>query len=323
VALLFLDGVGLGVNDALQNPFAAAHTPNLTDVAGGRWLAGFTRRGEAQRTVRHLDATFGHPGLPQSATGQAALLSGEDAVALMEGPYGPWPGPRLQALLTRNSLFRDALQLAGPQGALLANAYPESYQAALANPQGRHRRVRAPASVVAARAAGFPLLGVAVWERGGAVAPDLQGGGGPITALPPSPEREGRRFAALAGDHLLTYLDVWITDSVGHRGELATATDLVERIDRFLGALLADLPAPVTLVICADHGNLEDATGRRHTRVPVPLIAYGPRAAAFATGADLRAVAVGVRRAWGLEADQQDGLVPSPGEEQESCRQQE
>jgi 2,3-bisphosphoglycerate-independent phosphoglycerate mutase len=321
--LLFLDGVGLGANDARSNPFAVAHTPNLTAVAGGRLLAGLAPRKEAQRTVRPLDATFGHPGLPQSATGQAALLSGEDAVALMEGPYGPWPGPRLQGLLARNSLFRDAWQLAGRAGALLANAYPESYQAALADPQGRHRRVRAPASVVAARAAGFPLCGVPAWVQGEAVAPDLQGGVGPLVGLPPSPEREGGRFAALAGDHLFTYLDVWITDSVGHQGELGSATALLERIDRFLGALLAALPARVTLVICADHGNFEDASGRRHTRSPVPLIAYGPCASAFQEGVDLRAVAVGVRRAWGLEADEQERLVPSPSEQEQGGRQQE
>lgn len=299
MALLFLDGVGLGLLGDASNPFVSAHTPNLTALAGNRWSLGWTERRESGRVVRALDATFGHPSLPQSATGQAALLSGDDAVALMDGPYGPWPGPTLCALLSRRSLFRDAAEHAGAAGVLLANAYPEAYQAALANPQGRHRRVRAAAAVVAARAAGVPLQGIDAWQRGAAVAPDLQGGAGQSNALPPSPEREGRRFAALAGEHLFTYLDVWITDQVGHRGDAAAAASLVERLDRFLGAVLTNLPASLTLVVSADHGNLEDAHGRRHTRAPVPLISVGPRAACFVDGDDLRAVAAGVRAVWG------------------------
>jgi len=318
VALLFLDGVGLGDADPVRNPFMAAHNPTLTAVAGGAWSEAVAQRCEPGRSVRSLDATFAHPSLPQSATGQASLLSGEDAVALMAGPFGPWPGPKLRELLMRRSLFHDAAALAGSSGgALLANAYPESYQAALANPVGRHRRVRAPAAVVAARAAGVRLSGVDAWQKGGAVAPDLQGGSGPLASQAPSPEREGRRFAELAGEHLFSYLDVWVTDQVGHRADAAAATALVERLDRFVAALLAALPPCVTLVISADHGNLEDATSRRHTRAPVPLISIGPGAACFAGGDDLRAVARGIRALWGLEADQQNRLVPSPCQQQQ------
>jgi len=323
VALLFLDGVGLGDPDGGLNPFAVAHTPNLTALAGGGWHAGLPQRREAGRTVRSLDATFGHPGLPQSATGQAALLSGEDAVALMAGPFGPWPGPKLRELLTRRSLFHDAAaQAAGPAGVLLANAYPESYQAALANPVGRHRRVRAPVAVVAARAAGVGLRGVEAWQRGAAVAPDLQGGSGPLAAGAPSPEREGRRFAELAGEHLFTYLDVWVTDQVGHRADAAEAVAVVERLDRFVAGLLGALASSVTLVVSADHGNLEDASTRRHTRAAVPLISVGPGAGHFTAGGDLRAVAAGVRSLWGLEADQQNRFVPSPRQEQQGGGQQ-
>jgi len=296
--------VGLGDPDRGRNPFASAHAPTLAALAGGPWLSGLPRVAEAGRTVAALDATLGDPGRPQSATGQSTLLTGRDAVALMGGPYGPWPGPKLRALLARDTLFHDAV--ASGAGAALANAYPDAYLEALARPTGRHRRARAPASVVAARAAGVPLRGREAWAEGRAVAPDLDGGGWHRGADDGADGgagvvREAGRLVALAADHALTYLDVWVTDQVGHRGELATATALVERLDRFVSALLEALPSHVTLVVTSDHGNLEDALDRRHTHAEVPLIAWGPGAAAFAGAGDLRDVAPAVRAAWGLQ----------------------
>ena len=305
--------MGLGEPDPRRNPFAAAHAPTLAELAGGPWLRGLRRVAEPGRTVAALDATLGHPGRPQSATGQSTLLTGRDAVAVMGGPYGPWPGPRLRALLARDTLFHEAADAAPGVGAALANAYPDAYLEALAHPTGRHRRARAPAAVVAARAAGVPLRGREAWARGRAVAPDLDGGawhrsaGGTGAAEAAGGDggrgvgREAARLGALAADHPLTYLDVWLTDQVGHRAELATATALVERLDRFVTALLEALPSRVTLVVTSDHGNLEDALDRRHTHAEVPLIVLGPAAAAFAGARDLRDVAPAVRAAWGAQ----------------------
>lgn len=302
--------MGLGDPDPRRNPFACAHAPTLTALAGGPWLSGLSPVAEAGRTVAALDATLGDPGRPQSATGQSTLLTGRDAVAVMGGPYGPWPGPKLRALLERDTLFHDAAAVAPGAAAALANAYPDAYLEALARPTGRHRRARAPASVVAARAAGVPLRGREAWAEGRAVAPDLDGGGwhrGAAVGADAGADggagvgREARRLAALAADHALTYLDVWVTDQVGHRGELATATALVERLDRFVAALLEALPNHVTLVVTSDHGNLEDALDRRHTHARVPLIAWGPGAAAFAGAGDLRDVAPAVRTVWGIQ----------------------
>jgi len=309
--------VGLGDPDPRRNPFASAHAPTLAALAGGPWFRGLPPVAEPGRTVAALDATLGDPGRPQSATGQSTLLTGRDAVALMGGPYGPWPGPKLRALLERDTLFHDAAAVAPGAGAALANAYPDAYLEALARPTGRHRRARAPASVVAARAAGVPLRGREAWADGRAVAPELDGGawhraagsgaaaagaaGGGVRGDADGVGREAGRLAALAADHALTYLDVWVTDQVGHRGELATATALVERLDRFVAALLEALPSRVTLVVTSDHGNLEDALDRRHTHAEVPLIAWGPGATAFAGARDLRDVAPAVRAAWGLQ----------------------
>jgi 2,3-bisphosphoglycerate-independent phosphoglycerate mutase len=295
---LFLDGVGLGVDDPGVNPFASAHAPTLAALAGGPWLRGLVERREAGRTVLAIDPTLGSQGRPQSATGQTTLLTGRDAVAAMGGPYGPWPGPTLQRLLEEGNLFHDGVRRGG---ARLANAYPQGYLDALAARAGRHRRARASTAMVAAAAAGVPLLGLEDRARGDAVAADLDGGG--LMRMDPmgggaDVVREARRLALLAGACPFTYLDVWVTDQAGHRGDLASAVGLVERLDRFVAALRAALPGHVTLLVTSDHGNLEDAGDPRHSHNPVPLIALGPRATAFAGVRDLRGVAPAVRAAW-------------------------
>lgn len=296
--MLFLDGVGLGLPDPAINPFVRAHAPALADLAGGPWHGGLAPRREATTTVVHVDPTLGSRLLPQSATGQTTLLTGCDAVAAMGRPYGPWPGPTLRRLLEEGNLFHDGQRHGG---AVLANAYPRAYLDALASVTGPHRRARASSAMVAAQAAGLLLPSLDDRRLGRAVAADLDGGG--LERIDPGggagdAAREARRLAAIASDHGFSYLDVWVTDRAGHRADMALAVDVVERLDRFLASLREALPRHVTLVITSDHGNLEDATVPRHSRAAVPLIAAGPRAAAFAGVRDLRDVAAAVRAVW-------------------------
>ncbi len=213
----------------------------------------------------------------------------------MGRPYGPWPGPTLAALLDADGLFHDAARVGG--GAL-ANAYPQRYLDALAAPAGARRRLRPPASVVAARAAGVRLRGEADARGGAAVAADLGFEGG-VHLDAVAVDAWARGLVAIARDHPLTYLDAWVTDRVGHRADLTLATALVARLDAVLDALASALD-DVTLVVVSDHGNLEDATGPRHTRSKVPLVAVGPAARQFAGARDLRDVRPALRRAWGL-----------------------
>ncbi len=46
--------------------------------------------------------------------------------------------------------------------------------------------------------------------------------------------------------------------------------------------MLAARPADVTVLLTSDHGNLEEPWHKSHTANPVPLLAVGPAAPAFA-----------------------------------------
>lgn len=291
VLFLFLDGVGLGAADPATNPFAAAHTPFLEALLGGRVTRDLAeRRGPA--SFSRLDATLGYGGLPQSATGQATLLTGHNGAEAMNGHYGPWPGPTLKALLDRGTLFHEVVAAGGSAG--LVNAYPDGYFQAL-----DRGRLKVNVPVYAARAAGLALADLAAYRQGEALAADLTGAY--LASLDPAlkrlePEAAGRRLARLAAAFDLCFFDLWLTDRVGHRGSFEEAVALVATLDRFLAGLVPAL-GEVTLVVTSDHGNLEDKSVHTHTTAPVPLLALGPKAEAFAGLDRLEQVAPAVREA--------------------------
>ena len=126
VLFLFLDGIGLGEANPEINPFASASMPYLDSLLGGRKLVAGSAPHEGPRaSLTALDPNLGVDGLPQSATGQAALLTGRNIPAEVGCHYGPKPDPAVAATLTDGGIF-GRLQRAGYRSALL-NAYPPRY----------------------------------------------------------------------------------------------------------------------------------------------------------------------------------------------------
>ena len=123
VLFVFVDGVGVGPRDPEVNPLARGDF--LLSRFAGEAGAPLPRGGRAAA----IDATLGVPGRPQSATGQATLLTGENAARAMGRHLLGFPGAPLRAFIEERSLFRE---LAGAgRTALFANAYPRAYLQAL------------------------------------------------------------------------------------------------------------------------------------------------------------------------------------------------
>lgn len=280
VLLLFLDGVGLG-DDAPHNPFTHATLPVLRDLLDGVLpLAASAGRRTARASLHALDAVLEMEGLPQSGTGQAALFTGEDAIAMHGRHFGPWVPTALRAMLAeRNVLVRA--QAAGHSVAF-ANAYPEELIAQV------HRGVRRlPAFMRAgpplvALSAGVLTRHTADLVRGDAVASEITNGGWreklrrdvPVISAADA----GINLARIVAAHDLTLYAHYATDSTGHERELAPAVSALERVDAFLGGLLDELAQEATVVIASDHGNIED-TRAQHTRNPALGLVIGPHAA--------------------------------------------
>src|SRR5829696_8366795 len=126
VLFLFLDGIGLGENNQGINPFANAEMPHLTELLDGRLLLKESAPFHGERaSLVAVDACVGVNGLPQSATGQAMLLTGKNISKELGYHYGPKPNPAVAAYLKDDTLFSN-FKKAGKKTALL-NAYPPRY----------------------------------------------------------------------------------------------------------------------------------------------------------------------------------------------------
>jgi hypothetical protein len=314
VLFLFVDGVGAGVDDPEVNPLARGEfllsrfregagpstplaEPALSLSKGSGRTAGTPLPAGGRAAL--ADACLGVPGRPQSATGQATLLTGENAPAAIGRHLLGFPNAPLRDLLLRRSIFR-ALAEAG-RSATFANAYPVAYLQALGLPCagepeltfGR-RRPRASATTVAFSAGPGPFR---TWS-------DAQAGRGlthDITAqraralganLPRrTPAQAAELLVGLAAGHDLTLFEFYETDEAGHARSMEQALEVLGRLDAFLRALVAGLPAGWSLVVTSDHGNLEDLSSRNHTLSPVPVLGFGPAAERVEEVRDLTGVA--------------------------------
>lgn len=272
---MFLDGVGLGADDPTINPFALAQMPNLSALLGGQRLLAESAPFRGPRAdLLALDAGLGAPGLPQSATGQAVLLTGENIPALLGYHYGPKPNPEVARFLTEGGLFGQFAR-AGKRAALL-NAYPPGYFSAISS--GKRLYSAIPLAV---SQAGLPLFTEADLHRGQAISADFTGlGWRERLELSDTPlltaAMAGQRLASLARNYDFSFFEYWLSDYAGHQQEMPAALALLEQFDAVLGILCAEWDMENDLILLtSDHGNLEDLSTRRHTHNQVPLLLVG------------------------------------------------
>jgi len=284
ILFIFLDGVGLGSADAEHNPFITAELPTLQQLLNGqRPLAETPATESARAWFIPTDASLGVEGPPQSATGQATILTGLDVPQLVGGHWGPKPNEAIAAIIRQESLFIK-LKARGIEAALL-NAYPQRYFDSIAS---GHRSYSA--IPLAVTAAGIPLLTLDDFRAGRALAADFTGEGwrthlGALDTPVYSQREAGHKLAELARLRPFSFFEYWLTDYVGHRGDLAEGRQLLEQFDGVLGGLLEAWEDETGLiVITSDHGNLEDLSHSHHTRNRVPTFIIGAARTAFARG---------------------------------------
>lgn len=289
ILFVFLDGVGLGLAGP-DNPLSQVPMPHLQDLLGGPLVANGTAPGASQArgdlTFRALDACLGVPGLPQSATGQTSLFTGINAQALVGDHVTAYPTTVLREVIAEHSLLKRVADAGGR--VLFANAHSQRFWEMI--DQGK-RRLGASTLTALAADASIPTLddlaeGRAVlWDITHEVASSYLGYKLPLV----SPAEAGARLARLAVDYDLVLYESFLTDLAGHRR--IEPEWVLTRLDEFLGAILEHRSSETTLVVCSDHGNVEDASTKAHTTNPVPLLVVGPAAERFSSATAITDVA--------------------------------
>jgi 2,3-bisphosphoglycerate-independent phosphoglycerate mutase len=274
---IFLDGIGLGENNPDTNPFARAKMPNLNRLLEGRSLLKDSApfHGEHASLVE-VDPAVGVKGLPQSATGQAILLTGINIPSELGYHYGPKPNPEVAAYLKEATLF-SRFTKEGKKAALL-NAYPPRYFDGIDS--GKRLYSSIPLAVINA---GLPLFRHEDLVAGRALSADFTGEGwrtmlGFKDAPVMDPTNAGRKLASLAKEYDFSLFEYWASDYAGHKQQMENAIGLMETFDAVLGGLAGAWEDGLILVT-SDHGNMDDLSTRKHTAANVPAFIIGNKAA--------------------------------------------
>jgi hypothetical protein len=277
VLFIFLDGIGLGKNDPETNPFATAKMPNLNKLLDGRSLLKDAAPFHGEHaTLLAVDPAVGVSGLPQSATGQAILMTGINIPAELGYHYGPKPNPAVAAYLKEATLF-SRFTKEGKKAALL-NAYPSRYFQGIDS--GKRLYSSIPLSVISA---GLPLFRHDDLFAGRALSADFTGEGwrtmlGYIDSPVMDAPQAGRRLGTLAKKYDFALFEYWASDYAGHKQEMDNAIKLMETFDGVLGGLTETWDDGLILVT-SDHGNMEDLSTRKHTDADVPALVIGDKTA--------------------------------------------
>ena len=288
---VFLDGVGLGPPGP-ANPFSTTEDSVFRRLGGGDWTRALPETTSPDHLVRHLDATLGVEGLPQSGTGQASLFTGVNCAERVGRHFGPFPHSATHEVLDHDNLFHRVQALASaPTPAAFANAFPPQFFDASSR--------RWTVTTRCCAGAGVPLRDLDALRAERAVTADLTADAWRdalhLDVSPRAAPQAAQHLFNTHREHLCTLFEYFQTDKAGHgRGDLAPDA-VLGRLARFLGRLLDLLdPARDTLLVTSDHGNVEDTSHTQHTRNPVPLVVHGWAAPYFENARDLTDVTPGI-----------------------------
>ncbi len=259
VLLIFVDGFGWGSDDPDVNPCL---------TYGGSLF----RFDDSPALCKPVDACLGVEGLPQSATGQTALLTGHNAPRRIGHHLTGFPSPRLREILREASIFVQ-LKANGLDGRFINAFRPVFFNLP------EEQQWRLSATTVAQLAAGLPFFGLDDIAAGRSIYQeftnlDLMEKGFDVPEL--TPEQAGRVLAENASLRRFTLYEYFQTDRAGHAQDRDRSEGELRKLERFLVTLLAEIEDDVLVLLTSDHGNLEDLSTRSHTRNPVPLMAWGP-----------------------------------------------
>jgi hypothetical protein len=264
VLLLFIDGFGIGEHDPARNPLAKFSSPYLSifkDVP----LPQLPYGGVVIPTRADMDM----PGLPQSATGQTAIFTGQNASKALGHHQSGFPTPTLRRLLNESSLFKSVAAM-GKTG-VFANALSQEYF--------DRRGERISATTRALLAGGFSWLNMDDLRDGRAVSHDLTNEflrGMDLDVPLRTPEESAKILASLCQHHDFTLFEFILTDMIGHSQEMAQAETVIRRLDILLNIVLAQIDSQnTTVVLTSDHGNFEDLSVKTHTHNLVPTCVWG------------------------------------------------
>ncbi|HEX2912938.1 MAG TPA: alkaline phosphatase family protein [Chloroflexia bacterium] len=285
---LFLDGVGLGPAEH-YNPLYPANghepLPFLADMLGGALLSNLEVN-RSELLLKAVDATLGVPGRPQSATGQATLYTGQNAPAFLGRHLTGFANGSLRTLIEETGLFKQVKALG--KAPTSANLYTPGYFEAI-----QQRKLRYSVGALLNLTADVPFRMPQDYFNGEALFWDItnrytRGRDAHLPLI--TPQEAGERLAHLGNSYDVTLFECYLPDFAGHKQDMEEARSVLMDVDGLIQGVVENMASDVTLIICSDHGNIENLSTRLHTLNPVPLLVVGSMAFHFEGVTDLMGI---------------------------------
>ncbi len=274
--MVFLDGVGIGKKNDQFNPFFKYGFKTFENIFRNIPSIDNQRLTSGTHYLFPTDANLGVEGLPQSGTGQASLFCGFNAPKFVGKHFGPYPYSTTIPILEKESLLIHFRNKSG--SSYFANAYPKAFFDYVES-----GRTRLSVTTLTCQLTGIKLNRVSDVRAGKALTAELTNArwnqrlGYKLKVI--NPKTAARRLLRIAENYKFTLYEYYLSDHIGHLRLTNEFEKIFTELDEFLFTLLNEVDSKrMTLVVCSDHGNLEDLFVKTHTRNPALTITAGKSA---------------------------------------------
>jgi len=266
ILMIFLDGVGIGRKDPVNNPFFKYGFRTFQDFFGGIPYLEEPYLRNKDNFLFPADATLGIKGLPLSGTGQVSIFCGVNAASFVGKHFGPFPYSTTVPVIKEKNIFNEIKQKGYKVS--FANAYPRVFFDYISS--GKQRLSTTSLSCMLS---GVKLNRVTELRKGEALTAEITNErwnlklGYKLPVI--TPETAAKRLLKINAKHKFTLYEFFLTDHTGHGRYEGDVEKMIKGLDRFLYYILGNLDRKrTTRIICSDHGNFEDLSIKTHTLNP-------------------------------------------------------
>lgn len=271
--MIFIDGLGIGDNDPAKNPFIKNGFKTFEKIFGS------IPHKNNSTIIKHpyylfpVDAVLGVQGLPQSGTGQVSIFCGMNAPEYVGKHFGPFPYSTTIPIIESQNILKHYKQ--NELRVFFANAYPQIFFDYL-----NSGKKRLSVTSLICRLSGIRLNNEEDVRNGNALTAEITNSRWKkklkynLDVI--SPGTAAERLLRIANENNFTLYEFFLTDHLGH-GRIADEFDVIfSDLDEFLYTILSQMDLEnLTLIICSDHGNIEDLSVKSHTTNPALTITAG------------------------------------------------
>jgi len=259
IILIFIDGVGIGIDDPAINPCCSSDI-GIFHVNKDLPKSGFKFP---------VDAQMGVPGLPQSATGHTTIYTGRNAPKLLGKHLTGFPNKDLRDLLQKYSLFIKLKDFGN--SCKFINAFRPIF---FTTPE-IFSNLHMSATTEMNKYAGYDFSNFQDIKNEKALYHEFsneenRNKGFDLPSF--TADKAGEILVRESHKYDLILYEYFMTDFAGHAQNLDRSIEEIRKVEDLILAVLNNIDLDKTiLIVASDHGNIEDVRTKSHTTNPAFL----------------------------------------------------